>query len=299
MVQAGYKLIDYIMTIPEGVAVTDVTAGERLSGGEVSWNLEAETGKLRVAYFDANENTDLTISGTEFPAEIFSIGLQLEKDLAAGAMLNFAISGMSVKLNSDSADEDSMIIVKTTNDDGTSVGGSTGVVTGISFTAACLYEGDDVDLIPADKMAVAIAVTGIAKDSKLSYNDETNTIEFKRSAEITEKTGISTYVALVDSSIAMENFVNKNYLTVTGDAGGTITFADANGDAVINAQDALAAVDAWLRKGEALTDDDILVLNVNGDSRINTFDALGIVEAFVDGADYGVVTKAATITTKQ
>ena len=40
-------------------------------------------------------------------------------------------------------------------------------------------------------------------------------------------------------------------------------------------------------------------MNVNGDSRINTFDALGIVEAFVNGTEYGVVTKAATITTKQ
>jgi len=40
-------------------------------------------------------------------------------------------------------------------------------------------------------------------------------------------------------------------------------------------------------------------LNVNGDTRINTFDALGIVEKFVDGSDFGVVTKAATITTNQ
>ena len=47
------------------------------------------------------------------------------------------------------------------------------------------------------------------------------------------------------------------------------------------------------------TDAEILVMNVNGDSRINTFDALGIVEKFVSGSEYGVVTKAATITTQQ
>ena len=41
------------------------------------------------------------------------------------------------------------------------------------------------------------------------------------------------------------------------------------------------------------------MLNVNGDSRINTYDALGIVEHFVDGSDYGVVSRAATITTKK
>ena len=78
----------------------------------------------------------------------------------------------------------------------------------------------------------------------------------------------------------------------------TLTFGDPNTDDVVNAQDALAAVDAWLRKGEPLTDTGILTLNVNGDSRINTFDALGIVEAFVNGSTYGVVTKAATIATR-
>ena len=66
-----------------------------------------------------------------------------------------------------------------------------------------------------------------------------------------------------------------------------------------DAQDALAVVDTWLRKGEEPTDEQILTMNVNGDSRINTFDALGIVEKFVNGSEYAVVIKAATITTKQ
>jgi hypothetical protein len=39
-------------------------------------------------------------------------------------------------------------------------------------------------------------------------------------------------------------------------------------------------------------------MNVNGDSRINTFDALGIVEAFVNQSEYGIVTKAASLSTK-
>ncbi|MBO5488292.1 MAG: hypothetical protein J5972_00105 [Eubacterium sp.] len=77
------------------------------------------------------------------------------------------------------------------------------------------------------------------------------------------------------------------------------TFGDANGDGVINAQDALAAVDTWLRKTETPSDDEILALNVNSDSRINTFDALGIVEAFVDGSEYMIVTKATTLSTNQ
>ena len=121
--------------------------------------------------------------------------------------------------------------------------------------------------------------------------------EFKYSAEISEKTGVATYVALVDASIDMAQFVNKANFTITEDAAATITFGDANGDGVINAQDALAAVDTWLRKTDAPSDDEILALNVNSDSRINTFDALGIVEAFVDDSEYLIVTKAATLTT--
>ena len=288
--EAGYKLIDFIVTIPEGVSVTGVTVSDRLSGGEVSYNLEAETGKLRVVYFDANENSDLTISGEEFSAELFTIGFTA----ASSGSMDIAISGMSVKLSSDSSDEEAMIVVNTD-----AAKGTVSVVQGVSFSAVCLYEGDDVDLIPATKKAVAVSVTGIAEGAKLTYNDGTNTIEFKYSAEITEKTGVSSYVALVDATIAMANFINASYFKIASDDAAAITFGDSNGDGVINAQDALAAVDAWLRKGEEITDDDILALNVNGDSRINTFDALGIVEKFVNGSDYGVVTKAATITTNQ
>lgn len=288
--EAGYKLIDFIVTIPDGVNVTGVTAGSRLSGGEVSYNLETETGKLRVVYFDANENSDITVTGSEFPAELFTIGFTA----ASTGSMDIAISGMSVKLSSDSSDEAAMIIVNTDRAKGT-----VSVVKGLSFSAVCLYEGDDVDLIPSTKKAVAVAVTGIANSSKLTYHDGTHEIVFRYSAEITAKTGIATYVALVDASIDMASFANQTYYTIAGADAPAITFGDSNGDGVINAQDALAAVDAWLRKGEEVTDDDILILNVNGDSRINTFDALGIVEKFVNGGDYGVVSKAASITTQQ
>ena len=291
--EAGYKLIDFIVNVPEGVTVTDVTAGSCLAGGEVSWNLEAETGKLRVVYFDANESTTLTVSGEEFPAELFTIAFQAE-GVAGGTTLDISISGMSVKLTSDSSDEAAMVIVNTDT-----AQGSVEVVIGISFSAVELYTGDGVDLIPASKKAVAVAVTGITGGTKLSYNDGTNAVEFKYSAEITAKTGVPTYVAIVDTSIAMENFVNESYFTIPGGNAAAVTFGDNNADGVINAQDALAVVDAWLRKGEEPADDQILTMNVNGDSRINTFDALGIVEKFVSGSEYGVVTKAATITTRQ
>ena len=315
--KAGYKLVDFLMTVPNGLSVTGVTAGERLTGGSVSYNLKSESStdaegnqitanNLRCVYFDANENKTLTITGDEFPAEVFTISFKLDEPITAGS-LKIAIGGMSVKLSSDSTDEDSMIVVNTnpvTDPEGGTTGGGSGdvgVVTGISFSAVELYQGDNVDLIPDTRKAVAVAVTGIDRFSTLVYNDGTNSIQFQYSDQITSKTNIPTFVALVDSEIAMTNFINKNYFTVNG-AGvdqSNIAFGDTNSDGVVNAQDALAVVDAWLRKGDAPTDNQILRMNVNGDSRINTFDALGIVEAFVNSSTYGVVTKAATLASAQ
>lgn len=290
---AGYKLVDMIVSIPAGISVTGVVAGSKLTGGEVSWNLENETGKLRIVYFDANTNSDLTVTSEEFPAELFTIAFKAE-GVSGGSKQEIAISGMSLKLTSDSEDETSMVVVSTDKAKDT-----VNVVAGISFSAKCLYAGDNVDLIPSDKKAVTVAVTGITGGTKLTYNDGTNTIEFKYSAEISAKTGVATYTALVGASIPMENFVKESYFTISGGIGSAITFGDSNGDGVINAQDALSVVDTWLRKGDEPTDDQILTMNVNGDSRINTFDALGIVEAFVNKSDYIVVTKAATITENQ
>ena len=283
---AGYKLIDFILNVPNGLSVTGVTAGNRLNGGTVNYNLEANTGKLRVVYFDANNHSDLTVRGTAFPAQLFTVTFRVDA-ANAGDILQISFDEMSIKLSSDSADENAMIVVDTTNAKGT-----VDVVKGISYSAVCLYTGDDLDLIPSTKKAVAVSVVGAENATKLTYSDGTNEYEFKYSAEISDKSGISTYVALVNASIDMAQFANKVNFTLLEDNASEITFGDSNSDGVVNAQDALAAVDAWLRKTEAPSDDEILALNVNSDSRINTFDALGIVEAFVDGSEYMIVTKA-------
>ena len=140
-----------------------------------------------------------------------------------------------------------------------------------------------------------MAISG-ATVSNLVFNDGTHSYVFSYSPEITAKVGVSSFVALVDASVETKAFAKiDNYTTQTTSP--SILFGDANADGRVNAQDALAAVDCWLRKTDAPTDDQILALNVNGDSRINTFDALGIVEAFVNGDTYAVVTKAAILAT--
>lgn len=291
---AGYKLMDVMVNVPEGLSVTDVTAGSCLSGGTVNYNLEEDTGKLRIVYFDANTHSDLTVSGTAFPAQFFTIAFRVGQEITDDK-LDISIAGMSIKLSSDSTDNEAMIVVDTAK-----AIGSVMVVKGISYSAVCLYTGDDIDLIPSGKKAVAVAVTG-GEDTinKLTYNDGTKEYEFKYSAEIHEKTGVPTYVALVDASIEMSRFAQKaNFILADDEEASTITFGDANGDGVVNAQDALAAVDAWLRKNDAPSDDEILALNVNSDGRINTFDALGIVEAFVGESEYIILTKAANLNNK-
>ncbi len=291
--EAGYKLVDLVVNLPEGLSVSSVTASNRLKGGTVSYNLEAQTGKLRIAYFDANNHGNITVSGNSFPAELFTITLTVD-NVNENDSLAINIGGMSLKLTSDSSDDNSMVIVDVSKADG-----AVNVVKGISYSAVCLYTGDGVDLIPSDKKAVAVAVTGIDGANKLTYSDGAFTYEFRYSAEISEKTGVCTYIALTDASVDMTQFVNKRNFTLEDTNASEITFGDTNGDGFVNAQDALAAVDTWLRKTDAPEDDEILALNVNGDSRINTFDALGIVEKFVDGSDYIVVTKAATLNTSK
>ena len=289
----GIKLIDLVLPIPNGLVVRDVTAGERLSGGAVQWHVEEATGKLRVVYFDANKNSSLTVSGETFPAELFTVHLQADVSVQ-GKILELAISGMSVKRNSDADNSDSMAVINT---DGAKT--TLAVVDGVSFSAKCLYTGDDIDLISSGKKAVAIAVTGIGAGVNLTYQDGSNSVNFNYSSEITEKSGIATYVALVDASIPMANFVDDKNLSLLGGETANITFGDTNGDGVVNAQDALQVVDAWLRKGNPPKEDMVLAMNVNCDSRINTFDALGIVEAFVNKTEYIVVTKAASMTAVQ
>ena len=133
----------------------------------------------------------------------------------------------------------------------------------------------------------------------MAYNDGKTSIPFQYSAEITNKSGVATYVALVDAAFDEKTLIDSNHrenFKTDGNAN-TITFGDTNSDNTVNAQDALAVVDAWLRKENTTPNDSqILRMNVNGDSRINTFDALGIVEAFVDqNSEYLVVVAAASM----
>lgn len=288
---AHYKLMDCIINIPNGVSVKDVKAGERLSGGTMSYFFEEASGKLRIVYFDPQGGSDIALSVGSFPAELFTVSLELSKtlDLRSTKELTVAASGMSLKRNSQSDDPDSMTVV-----DVSSARDSVKLVKGVTFTAMTLYTGDGMDLILADQVAVAVAVTGVDEGTGIVWSDGTNTVSLLYSSAISEKTGVSTYVCITSPEL-LPGFASADNYSVTGESAQTLTFGDVNADGVINAQDALAEVDTWLRKSEAPDEQRILAMNVNADARINTFDALGIVEHFVSGRELAVIGKAATL----
>ena len=286
--EAGWKLVDATLSIPKNVTVTGVTMGSRVSGGNVMYNLD-ENGKLRIVYFDAENNSTIEVSGTSFPAEFFIIGLELTDDISVKnkGEITISVDDMNLKKSSDESDDSAVTVVNTATAKATS-----DVVKGVSFSAKCLYVGDGVDLISTDKMAIAVSATELENGAQISYKDGAVKLHYSRL--LTEKTGVCTYVAMVSADTDLSAFSNvANYTydeTKTADA---LDFGDTNSDGVINAQDALNAANAWLRKTAAPDDEAILRTNVTGDGRINTSDALGIVENFVNGDDFGVVAKAA------
>ena len=282
----GYRLLDCIITVPENLKVNDIVMGSRIGGGALNYYFSADEQKLRIVYFDAQTGAELTVSGNDKPIELMNIEFEVEEELTEEE-ITVAIAGMTLKQNSDA---ETQLIV-----DITKAADTAEVVEGLSFSVMKLYTGDDIDLISAKKSAIAVAVTGMEEASKLVYDDGTDKVELRYSAEVSAKTGVATYVAMVSSSKALEGFVEEENYVITETAPTAITFGDTNKDGVINAQDALNTVNMWLRKAGTPNDELTLISNVNGDSRINTLDTLGVVDKFVKGEDFGIVNRAATL----
>ncbi len=286
--EAGWKLVDATLSIPKNVTVTGVTMGSRVSGGNVMYNLD-ENGKLRIVYFDAENNSTIEVSGSSFPAEFFIVGLELTDDISVKnkGEITVSVDEMNLKKSSDESDDSAVTVVNTATAKATS-----DVVKGVSFTAKCLYVGDGADLIPTDKMAIAIFATELENGAQISYKNGAVKLHYSRL--LSEKLGVCTYVAMVSADTDLSEFANAaNYTYDETETADALNFGDTNSDGVVNAQDALNTANAWLRKTDAPDDEGILRTNVTGDGRINTSDALGIVENFVNGDDFGVVAKAA------
>ncbi|MBE6608748.1 MAG: hypothetical protein E7633_09365 [Ruminococcaceae bacterium] len=286
------KGIQMVLEISDGLTVTNVTIGTHFTGGTVKFNQDGTT--LRISYMGTDTNADnnnITVSGTASSYELFNIAFEAVEDLEPGDTLEISIVEAKILITSD---PDSAIDILDP-----AIGTDTAeIVQGISFSATELYTGDGSDIIPSDKTAILITVTnpgnGSANTANLIYDDGTYVYVFKYNEAISIKLGIGAYIALVDNSGTYDFTNSANY--TFGTESSDIKFGDVNGDGSVNAQDALAVIDMWLRNENAPTGDDaILAANVNGDSKIDTYDALGIIEAFtLNNNEYIIVTKATT-----
>ncbi len=281
-----YKILDAIVTIPDGVTVKGVTASSNLSGGEMYYELEQQTGKLRIVYADLEGYSNITVKSDVFPTEIFTIELALEKAIDAES-IDIAITGMSLKLGADSSDPAMLHVI-----------GTADAVANVvlkeerAVFAYRLYKGDGIDLIAENMQAIAVLVTETDGNLTVSFGGK----KLLYNEQISKKTGVATFIAMFDTEVTIDELNTiSNYEFKDGETSDTIEFCDANYDGVVNAQDALNTVNAWLRKAAAPDENTILAMNVNCDSRINTFDAAGIVDSFVNGTEPIIVTYGATL----
>ncbi|MDR1628764.1 MAG: hypothetical protein LBS36_00900 [Oscillospiraceae bacterium] len=274
--EGNFKLMDGLLNIPDAFSVENVAASDRLNGGALSWNYNAADKKLRFVYTNSSlEN--IGISGTSFPAELLTVTLKLKSDMDEASAATVSVGGLTLKEKSDAA-----AFVFDVAQAALSVAFST-----VGVSVRELFTGDGVDLIPADKRAVAVTFSGIPAGSGLDYKGA----ELIFSPEMTAKQGANTYVLFTVPTEAAEELQKAENYHLQGAAASVVAFGDTDGNSVINAQDALDMISAWLRKTSVSTDLQILTYNVTSDARINTFDALAILEHYVSGAELAILSR--------
>lgn len=151
-----------------------------------------------------------------------------------------------------------------------------------------MYTGQGQDFIPAGVKAVSIllpCMEGVGQ-SLVSWNDTTFCYSPQKSSE-----NLQVYVGLVPEEADLEEKLRiERPGAVSGEPSVEFLFGDANGDGIINAQDALAVLDMWLCNGQAeLSGRRLMAMNVNGDGRINVDDALAIIDYIVDNREFEVI----------
>ena len=134
--------------------------------------------------------------------------------------------------------------------------------------------------------AVAVEFTQVSDTTNVTYKDT----EFFYSPEYTKNNGKVTYVSIVPSNTSLEDLSNiSNYTLNDAKSQNKLIFGDLNNDG-IDAQDALSAVSAWLRKSD-LNEKQMLSTNVSADGKINTRDAIDIVDNYVSSKEFKILSK--------
>ena len=267
---------EIVFDIPNDLEVKDVNLNNKVIKAD-NWDWNVSDNKLRIALANLDDSPIFTNNASS-NKNIINLTLALKEDKNEGDKTKLSMSQFTFRGN-ENVDID-YDISKATCD--------------ISFVQKQvaqafpreLYKSEGTEVIPKDMKAVAVEFTNISEIPNIKYKD----IEFFYSPEYTKNNGKTTYVSIVPDSLSLEELSNiSNYTINNTKAQNELIFGDFNNDG-IDAQDALSAVSAWLRKSN-LSEKQMLSTNVSADGKINTKDAMDIVDNYVSNKEFNILSK--------
>ena len=267
---------EIVFDIPNDLEVKDVNLNNKLIKAD-NWDWNVSDNKLRIALANLDDSPIFTNNASS-NKNIINLTLALKEDKNEGDKTKLSMSQFTFRGN-ENVDID-YDISKATCD--------------ISFVQKQvaqafpreLYKSEGTEVIPKDMKAVAVEFTNISEIPSIKYKD----IEFFYSPEYTKNNGKTTYVSIVPNSLSLKELSNiSNYTINNTKTQNELIFGDFNNDG-IDAQDALSAVSAWLRKSN-LSEKQMLSTNVSADGKINTKDAMDIVDNYVSNKEFNILSK--------
>ena len=267
---------EIVFNIPNDLDVKDVKLNNKVIKAD-NWDWNFKDGKLRIALANLDDSPIFTNNASS-NKNIVNLTLTLKEDKNEGDKTKISMSQFTFRGN-----EDINIDYDTSK-----------AVCNISFVqkqvakafARELYESEGTEVIPENMKAVAVEFTQVSDTTNVTYKDT----EFFYSPEYTKNNGKVTYVSIVPSNTSLEDLSNiSNYTLNDAKSQNKLIFGDLNNDG-IDAQDALSAVSAWLRKSD-LNEKQMLSTNVSADGKINTRDAIDIVDNYVSSKEFKILSK--------
>ncbi|MGL5315748.1 MAG: metallophosphoesterase [Peptostreptococcaceae bacterium] len=268
---------EVVINVPEGLEVKDVELNKKMiKADNFDWNVN--DGKLRIALSNSDDTVIFTNSGSS-EKNALNVTFALTEDKDSNDKTQIRMSDFVFRCNNDEDVEyDTSRAISTITYAEKEVA---------QAFARELYQSEGTEVIPENMKAVAVEFTLIENTTSVKYGET----EFLYSPEYSEKNGNVTYVGLVPSSLSLDELskVDNYTLTQGSTQAETVVFGDIKNDG-IDAQDALSAVSAWLRKTD-LNDKQMITTNVSADGKINTRDAIDIVDNFVSGKEFKILSK--------
>lgn len=268
---------EMVFDLPEDLEVKNVELNNKVIKAS-NWDHNVSDGKLRIALANLDDEP-IFVNNVDGDKNVVTLTLALKEDKATGDSTSIKMSQFTLRCEND---------VDIDYDISKAKSEITFVEKEVSKAYAReLYESEGTDVIPENMKAVAVEFTLMPNTTNVKFGDT----DFYYSPEFTEKTGKVTYVSLVQKETTIEQLQDMNNYTLTNnnEQAETLLFGDANKDG-IDAQDALTAVTAWLRKSE-LDKKGMITVNISGDGKINTRDAIDIVDNFVSGKEFNILSK--------